>query len=244
MDSWIKQQWDKYHPEIIGGIILTIILSIGAALWAMAQSWAGPLIIPLGIGILALGLLATNQFHIIWERNRRSITSKNDEQIKKTLEEWLLKQGHSVREDPQSDTLFQFGATNLQGKMVIISKHKNLPNLIRIWVHFKIPKYALDRFNALPEYIREEIMQQCQIEMARQGVQWEGLSNPLGDVKLHYFMLCDDSLTEFNFLNGVVFMVNSQVLLHATMALLIKQAERNIEQTNQSAPDTKAPPNL
>ena len=75
MDEWIKKQWDKYQPEIIGGIILTIILAIATGIWAMAQTWAGPLIIPLVLGVFALGLLATNQIHIIRERNKKAFTN-------------------------------------------------------------------------------------------------------------------------------------------------------------------------
>lgn len=237
----------KFIRDIFTNLIANLLILAGGVLviiLAFFQRLPPYQLLLLIIGIIGLVFWTINQIDAWRERHKNGFSSQTDEQIKKTIEGWCLKQGHGVQENPQPNARFQFISTNLQGKPVVISRYKELPELIRLWVPFIIPQDAISRFNVLPEFTREEIMQQCQIEMARFGVQWKGLSNPLGVVELIEHMRCDDSLTEFNFLNGVTFMVNAQVLLHATMALHIKQAERSVKNSVQQDSHTEAPSNL
>ncbi len=206
MEEWIKKQWDKYQPEIIGGIIVTILLAIATGIWAIAQTWAGPLIIPLVLGVFALGLLATNQLHIIRERNKKGITAMSNEQIESTLRKWLDKRQYSSKHQITETDLFRFVAIDEQKRPINVMRPKDNPTVIRL-----ILALNEDDLAKIPVENQENMRFRIGVEMARFGL----LCNPSKPLYVHLDLLCGDLLTENVFLSALDKVRQSHVLMLA-----------------------------
>ena len=66
----MRKFWKEYHGDIIG-VVVAVIMATIAAVWALVRSWEGPLVVPLVIGVFALTLFSTNQWHVLslrWQK--------------------------------------------------------------------------------------------------------------------------------------------------------------------------------
>ncbi len=222
-DGWIKKQWVKYQPEIIGGIILTTVLSIATGIWAMAQTWAGPLIIPLVLGVFALGLVTTNQIYIIRERNKKGLANQSNEQVEATIRNWLVNDpGYKFQmkdiNDPlfHNDRLFHFEVEDERGRNISIARPRaKLTRLDLASAIYLAPDHK-KQYEALSASERKTLVHNLRVEMARLGVVFKGLEGI--EPKLERIDFGDsvslDNLTEFYLKQRILFMIRVGFLLN------------------------------
>ncbi len=179
---------------------MSALLSIGAVIWALASSWAAPLIIPLFLGVLALTLFALNQLHIIRMRHKRGFATMKNEKIEATVRNWLDKQGYSIRSVPDPKMLFQFVTTDNAGRNITVCRPTAEDNFIFVGGAWNIPPEIEKWFDQMPEASRENMLEQLRIELLRMRVDNIGLKHPLKQVAVQVRVPCDETCTEAVFL--------------------------------------------
>jgi hypothetical protein len=220
--DWFKRQLSDRWPELLWGVI---VMGGGtwAAIWAGILDW-GPAIIFGVIGLLVFLLVGINQINIIKQRRSR-LSIKRNEEIETIFQKWLLKQGYSLKDDKQEGTLFQFVATNLQNLKVIITRRKEIEWGLQIWAVLNVGEEDRKKFALLAKKTRVGLLLEAKIEMARLGVEWDGLKDPLDTVKLFNHIPLDDALTEWVFLQQIWFILRAEILLQEVINKMIHQAE-------------------
>jgi hypothetical protein len=185
--------------EVIGGLML-IVITLGVARWAMVLSWAGPLIILMIVAFLGLGLLILNQLHIVGQRRSRGFASLSNDKIEATRRKWLDKERYSIRNEPQSNMLFQFKAEDNVGRNMIVARPKEIHNFIIVGGMWNIPSAVQPMFNNMSDEIRQDMLGDLRIEMLRLKVSYVGLLHPLRQVGVEVRIPCDETCTQSLFL--------------------------------------------
>jgi hypothetical protein len=183
--------------RLVGGDVRQAVVSLlvggAVAMAATISAWlqAVPLwqIIPLFLLTLGLSLFVANQFairrsHV--DRGRRSTPGD----IRATVQDWLLRSGYTVRENPQGGTLFALAATDPGKRTVIVTAVQQGQEIFH-----EQSKLILD----------------WSLEMARYGIDYEISS--IHDVTLQTGFLYENSLTHVQFLERIQFVSRALVLL-------------------------------
>jgi hypothetical protein len=227
--QWFKRKLDDLSTHVIGGLILIGILFI-ATYWAIVLSWAGPSIILLAMGLLAIGLFMVNQVDIIKTRRSKGFAHMKNEKIESILRKWLDKRGLKISSDPQPNMLFQFKAEDMLGRAITVARPRNLDNFIIIGGSWIIFSQDQSLFDNMPDNIRSEMLENLQIELLRFKVNYDGLSHPLRKVGVEVFLPCDETCTESLFIQQFDTARFAYITMTTIMTRALRQA--NISRDN------------
>lgn len=170
-----------------------------AVIWAFLRS-LGPWILVIAFTLVATGLLIINQFHIVLMRHRRGFATMKNERIEATVRNWLDKQKYAIRNNPNQKMLFQFTATDMDGRNITVCRPFAEDNFIFIGGSWNIPPDMEKWFDQMPKDAREEMIEQLRIELLRMKVDNIGLKHPLRQVAVQVRVPCDETCTEAVFL--------------------------------------------
>jgi len=212
MGNPFKRMAEALSTEIIAVLIVGAILSVGAAIWAAILSW-GPLVIIVFIGGVGLTLFATNEY--------KKLRGKRVTDFESLVQKWLYKYRFTIQNTPQPNALFQFMATDDAGRKVIIAQLQGDKEYLTIAAAFQIApqdQAKLDRITRGNSATVEDL----KIEMARFGIGFQGITHPLKTITLEDKLPCSDKLTEFEFMQRVMFVRRAILLIQGLINRALK----------------------
>lgn len=224
MGKWLRRIFTQY----IAGVLLVITVSGGVTLLAWLQSTPWYLIALASIGAFGVTFWGINQFKIFRSGYKKPFVNWSNERTERTLREWLYRRGYQVHDASQPGALFAFEAKLHDIPITIVRLPKTEAFITLLGALSVDPEYQ-KHVQALPEVQRIKILQELRIEMARLGVGYSGIADPLNRVELSTEIACDRSLTEEALLRAVMFIIRGIILLRQ----LIKK-----EVSIASTPDT------
>jgi len=186
--------WKEYHGEIIGGAV-TLLVTIGAIIWAFLRSWVGPLIIPLAIGTFGLGLFVINQWGAMTLRWR-----------KRNLEDYvfnmLYRLGLGVKREKETDNDVFRMSVGIGREGVTIWQAKNRPEYLVVGVELVWSEQEYKIVDKITINPQSTLLEDLKIALAQLGVAYTGVQHPIRSVMVMGQTLCLD-LEQSNLLEAI-----------------------------------------
>ncbi len=224
MGKWVWAFLTEYTAHILFG---------GVGLGAMILSWFADLpiyvILLLAMGTIVLMFLGINQIHAFRERHKKGFSTQSDDEIEATLRKWLDKYQFSTADKPIKEALFRFTIEDSQKRLISVYRPRDHAGILRVMAILHS-----DILLPIPEAKRAGILLVIGVEMARLGVYY----GPAPLVTVHEDLPCDDSLTEYDFINVVKRIRQALVVIGAHISVALASLQEQIETTEQ-VPDKK-----
>lgn len=183
-----------------------------ALLSQQLQLWHLLLLVLIVSGIV---LWLINQIHIIRERHKKGLTKLSDKKLEETIQDWLDIPNLARTRKTNEETLFQFDVQAPSGIPVTIKRRKVDPFFFHFGVVITWNNENKVKINALKEPFLSTLLSDIKIEMARLGIQHSGIIHPLNEILLIDSTPIDDSLTRYDFLQHIFFVIRASSLVAA-----------------------------
>ena len=213
--NWLFEHLDNIVVlfSILGGAAVFII----SALSSLPPHLLAIVIIFVVLGVFALLFTGLNQYRKYKAGRIKKITELNDEEIEKTIRDWLVVNPmYTFKNAPLPDYFFRFIVTDKQGRPVTISRNKSEPHILTIATAITLSKDHRIIHDAINKYQKKKISCTLRIEMDRYRISQEGIDVKLEKAVLSDCMLLDDSLNDF-YLRQRVFYVTGAFALYSTV---------------------------
>jgi len=200
MDAWLRT-WFRRSPRAFTNAVFAVVV----ALWATAtvgaatRSWAWPVVVLFSAGLLAVLLIAVDELMTLLARPQRV----GDGELRRTLVDWLRRQGYGVDEQNGDRLAFKLVAEGPAHQPVTVLKTIDEPVFVRIGTGLAMPPVLREQFAKMPPGDRAEAIDDMRLEMVRLGVAHRGIGVPLIEVQIENAVLAGESLTEEAFFQGV-----------------------------------------
>ncbi len=205
--EWIKKQVSDHWLELI-----MLGLTSWAIIWAFLES-LGPWIIVIGFALVGIGLLIINQLHTIRARRKKGLANLNDQEIRKTIRDWLDVPYLSIEPKVYPDKFLHFDVTGKHGIPVTVERLRTDPYRLNLGVKVNWEEEAKVKLQNLREPLRSNLINNLRIEMLRLGIQFVMSGQPFEEIVLIEQIPLDNSLTSFYFLQRIFFVVRAAKLI-------------------------------
>ena len=231
--EWIKKKLSDLWIEILGGLIM-LGLTSWATIWAILSSWAGPLIILLIVAFIALGLFIVSQLHVIKSRQGKGLARKSHNRIRNTVREGLDKEHLRIQNNPSDDLHFRFNTEDAMGRQVVVLRPKGeQEDFIIIGGSWKLPEKFHEKFDNMPQDIRDAMLEELKIELLGLKVSYKGLKIPIREIGAQSKVACDETTSQLQFLQ----MFNTVRYANILITIILEKGLRLAGYGADSLPD-------
>lgn len=156
------------------------------------------------------GVLLSNQISVFRERHKKGFSKLTNVEMADTLRKWLDKRQYSQQKRDDKESLFCFGVSDTQNRLIHIRRPITTSNVIRLVL------VAEKEINEIPDPERQKLRFFIGVEMARFGLLYS--EEP---VSVYLDLPIDDLITETTFLNAIDKIRQAHVLMlaHIQMAM-------------------------
>lgn len=99
--------------------------------------------------------------------------------IKDQVQEWLIKDGWSVRDEPSSDALWAYLAEDRQLRKIVIGQPAGREDWIVIQAVVNIDDVTKERISQMPPSDRERFLWDLRFELLKTDLEFDGIMIPL-----------------------------------------------------------------
>jgi len=212
----IRKWFSDVSKGFVGGGLLLVIVTIGVPILAWLQSLPWYVIALSAIVAPGFTLFSWNQYKL-WQK-RRSVQIGHIESV---VRNWLYRNSFSIKDDPQSSSVFQFVARDQQNRPVIVCRLKGEP-FLTLGARLLVSEKDQQKLDPITGNEDSTLIEDLRIEMARTGVEYVGITHPLRVIDIQKKVSCDDTLTELALLQEAMFIRRIQVLIGEFLSRAMK----------------------
>lgn len=190
--------------QIIMGVVVCVVISVGAGIWARFSrlDLDGLYIFLIVIGALGVSAVIVNQLDGFVQRRRKPLFEQTSRQIDSTLRDWIYRGSFSLRENTQEGFEFAFVVRDTQERPIFVGKPNDRDEILLQTVLSLNPNET-EKVQKLDEEIKRKLISELRISLARHQVQYLGLETPMTKIGIVEIMLLDESFTRDVFMDRI-----------------------------------------
>lgn len=167
MRNWVKDTVTQLPRQFVWALLGAFIVGAGADIIGFYQSIPVFLYLPLGLACAVLTLMAIIMILQIRDRfKKEKVGGLSEEDLEKTLSEWLLMAGYQVSRSDSPADIFTLVATDKLGRNINITRLIDDPDRLSIYEGYTLSDDQINALASLSQDVSAEIFEDLRIDLA------------------------------------------------------------------------------
>ncbi len=187
-----------------------MLITLGAVLWAIAQSWAGPIIVVLALLVFGLAFWGMNQVDNWREQHKKKISKLSDKELKELVLKWLVKPYFKLQPVDGEPFKFAFNVDHLNIRQTMVFRLHKDPYYIHIASRVVPPKEVSDILSKMTQDGWVDLQETISMELLRYGIKFNGVDDiPIKEIQVMESIPLADWLTEHHLIERILYVMRA-----------------------------------